>query len=133
MTTTATRFTVDSALTLHRKAHAAGMAAGEATAVPVSIVGSAIGLSSVIDTSKKIYVDYAGPCGFAWVKVKGNTSFGRAAKKAGLGTRSDYYGGILIRCREFDQSYLKKDAYVGAYAAVLAEAGVEAFPMSRLD
>ena len=120
---------------LHEAAHAAGMAALEQVVIEPSIVGSAIGLSSVIDKSKPIYIDRdCGPCGFAWVKVPGNCGFGRWAKQAQVGSRDSYAGGVNIRVRAGGQSYAKKMAYAGAYAAVLREAGVpKVYPEGRLD
>ena len=73
-----------------------------------------------------------GVCGFAWVHIKGNTSFGRWAKKQGIASK-DYYGGLNIRVSSPSQSYERKMAYARAYAKVLKECQIDAYADGRLD
>lgn len=59
------------------------------------------------------------PCGFAWVEVPGNTSFGRWLKKTGNG-RKGYPKGIHIWISEHGQSYTDKMTHASAMAESLA-------------
>jgi hypothetical protein len=123
--------TVDFAA-LRERAHEAGMAAGlAARPAPMVVVQH----ENPFDETSPIVRQYApimdGVCGFAWVNVKGNTAFGRYLRKQGYTTA--YGGGYNIRCHEFGQSYERKYAYAAAYAGVLKEAGIAAYPEGRLD
>ena len=70
-----------------------------------------------------------------------NSSFARRAKAFYAAGGQDYrahkgyYGGLEIRpyCLGQTQSYERQMAAVRAYAAVLAGAGVTAYPDGRLD
>ena len=73
-----------------------------------------------------------GPCGFAWVQIKGNTSFGRWAKKSGLAS-SAYPKGLMFWVSYGGQSMERKEAYARAFAAVLRENNIEAYADSRMD
>jgi hypothetical protein len=126
---------------LHDKAHAAGMAAGEA-AVPA--VMHLVERENPFDDSSRVvqrYVEPEGPCGFAWINIRpGNSPFAIWAKKQGRPGRPDwelarksYYGGVDIWVSEFGQSMQRKEAYARAYAEVLREAGIKAHSMSRMD
>lgn len=120
---------------LHRKAHAAGMAAMEATVPEPMVVGKPTHpLGSNIDPSKgPVYFVPGGVCGFAWVNMPGTTGFARWAKARGL-ARKAYEGGYNIRVRAGGQSYEMKMAYAGAYAQVLQEAGLKrVYANGRLD
>ena len=118
---------------LHRRAHAAGMEAGNAhQPVPMHVVER---VNPFDDNSavKRDYGVYAqGVCGFAWVRFPGTGSFARWAMGAGL-VRKSAEGGYMLWVRGFGQSYEKKAAYAAAYAAVLVEAGVQAEAEGRLD
>jgi len=119
--------------TLHRQAEMAGMAAGAAAKPKAMMVGTPTTLlGSSIDASKAVYLVPEGVCGFAWVKIKGNTAFGRWMKKVGL-ARPDYPAGLAISCKAFGQSMERKEAWAHAYAKVLTEAGITAYPQSRMD
>ena len=75
-----------------------------------------------------------GVCGFAWINVKPGTSkFARWLKKAGLARSDDYYGGVIISVRDFNQSMQKKETYAYAFAKVLEENGITATAISRID
>jgi hypothetical protein len=73
-----------------------------------------------------------GVCGFAWVRIKGNTPFGRWARGQGI-ARKAYGGGLQIRIRDYNQSMDRKYAHANAYALTLREHGIEAWADSRMD
>lgn len=126
-----TNYTAESAAALHLKAHAAGMAAGGAhTPTPMGVVAADIFGKPL--AGAHVEVVESGVCGFAWVWFAGNTSFGRAMKKAGL-ARSAYPKGLSVWASAFGQSMERKEQYARAYAAVLREAGIEAYAQSRMD
>lgn len=120
-------------------AQAAAAKAAAACVPQPMIVGDAIGLSDQIDYSKPTYYVAGGVCGFASINVKGNTSFGRWAKKVGIG-RKAYYGGIDISSYkihdvggQLSQSLAIKQAICGAAADVLRQNGVDVHVDSRMD
>jgi hypothetical protein len=116
------------------KAQAAGLEAGEKARPTPMIVGTAIGLSDEIDTSKRTYYVPDGVCGFAWVKFPGTTAFARWARDNGHARKDSYAGGYLIWIREHGQSYVRKGAHAQAMAEVLREGGVKgAFADGRMD
>lgn len=119
---------------LFAKAHAAGMAAGNASVPTPMIVGTPTTLfGDVIDTTKKTYFVEGGVCGFASVIVKPATSsFARWLAKTGKG-RKHYYGGLNIWVSGFGQSLTRKEAYASAFARVLNDAGIKAYVDSRMD
>jgi hypothetical protein len=119
---------------LYEKARAAGLAALEATRPVPMIVGSAIGLSDKIDYSKPTYYEEGGVCGFAWVTIApGRGPFVTWCKKNGVRGHAGYYGGYEIWVSEGGQSMQRKEAYARAFANVLREAGINAYPGSRMD
>lgn len=72
-------------------------------------------------------------CGFAWVKITPGTSgFAKWAVKNQI-ARKSFTGGVDVWVSKFGQSILKKEAYADAYAAVLAQYGLQAYSGSRLD
>lgn len=73
-----------------------------------------------------------GLCGFAEIRFKGNTGFGKWAKAQGV-AKKNYSGGLYIWVHDFNQSHARKEAYARAFAKVLNENGVEAYYSSRLD
>ena len=115
-------------------AREAGLAAGnEVECAPMNLVNYATG---------KTYCIPDGPCGFAWIVVKGNSSFGRWATKQTEKTESGYVrelwskhypSGLCHYVWEFNQSVTRKKAYARACAAVLNEYGIDAYAGSRLD
>ena len=119
---------------LFAKAHAAGMAAGEAAVPQAMVVGSPSSLfANDIDPSKPVYYVADGVCGFAWVHIPvARGPLVAAAKAAGLGHKS-YRKGYDIWVRGFGQSMQRKEAYARAYAGVLKAAGFEAYADSRMD
>lgn len=117
---------------LHRKAHEAGHAAATAARPTPMVVQQHE--SPFDDNSEVVQQWYVpeGVCGFAWVLTPGNTPFARWAKRRGLFTRS-YGGGLMNWVSGYGQSMDRKEAYAGAYAAVLTEAGITAHAGSRMD
>lgn len=103
-------------------ASAAGDAAFRAN-VPTPMV--------VVGGNTQYYVS-DGACGFAWVKIKGNTPFGRFCKAKGI-ARKSYNGGLHIWCSHPSQSYDRKMAWASAFARVLNDNGIDAFGDGRLD
>ena len=119
---------------LYEKAHAAGLAAGNA-AVPVPmVVGQATGLfSNEIDRSKPMYHVPDGVCGFAWVSIHPNRGeFVRYLKANRIG-RPGYPKGYSVSVHLYGQSMQRKEAYAGAFARVLSAAGIDAYAESRID
>lgn len=119
---------------LHREAHAAGMAAGEAARPTPMIVQEH---ANPLDDNSPVIREYApvmdGVCGFGIVRIRpGNSAYARWIKAAGLG-RKGYTGGVEIWVRAFGQSAERKGAYADSYAAVLREAGISAYSETRLD
>jgi hypothetical protein len=107
------------------RAREAGLQAGiEASPVPMHVIDELRGQLWRVDD---------GACGFAWVKVKpANSSFAIWAKARGLMSPA-YGGGVDYWVTEFGQSVARKEAFANAYAAVLREAGINAYAGSRLD
>jgi hypothetical protein len=110
------------------RAESAGLAAGEAVAPrPMVVVGGVPG-----GEQKKYFVS-EGVCGFAWITIRpGNSAFARYLKKVGKASKA-YGGGVQVWVGQFNQSMQRKEAYANAYAAVLREAGVNAYAGSRMD
>lgn len=79
-------------------------------------------------------IDYVpeGACGFAWLNVPGNTSFGRWLKKQGM-ARPDYPTGLCVWISAYDQSHDRKAAHAYAMARYLQSQGIECVARSRLD
>ena len=73
-----------------------------------------------------------GVCGFAEVRIKGNTSFGRRASKT-KSFRKSYEGGLYYWVSENSQSLERKEAFAHAMARYLTSMGIEAYSTSRLD
>lgn len=118
---------------LYEEADARGFQAAEAAIPTPMIVGEeTTPFSGVMDYSKPTYFVADGLCGFAWIKFKGNTAFGRWAKKQGYATPA-YNGGLQVRVAGFNQSVTRKEAYAHAFAETLRAAGIEAYAESRLD
>jgi hypothetical protein len=86
------------------------------------------------DNSKVVYSEVVdgGVCGFAWVKVKANTSFGSWLRTV-KGEKLSYTGGYDIWVREGGQSMERKEAFAEAFAEVLTKYGIEAYAESRMD
>lgn len=119
---------------LHEKAHAAGMAAGNAhQPEPMIVVQHADPLDDSSPVVRVYEPVWDGVCGFGWVTVRpGNSSYARWLRENTRAFRSEE-GGVRLRVSRFGQSYEKKMAYAGAYAKVLQEAGINALADGRLD
>lgn len=127
-------------------AHAAGLAAMEATRPTPMVVYEADGLSDEPKPGGQAWYVPEGPCGFAWVTIRpATTPFARWLKanrfdvdrwvnEAEGGRWSKAYGGgYQFWVWVGGQSVELKAAYARAYAETLREAGVEAYSASRLD
>lgn len=88
----------------------------------------------VVSDSDGTVVDVVqeGMCGFAWLNVPGNTSFGKWLKKQGI-ARPDYPAGLCVWISSYSQSYERKVAHAVAMAQYLRGNGVECRVGSRLD
>lgn len=80
----------------------------------------------------KTYHEPEGICGFAEIRFRGNTAWGRWAKKF-VGAKKAYTGGLYIWVSDFGQSYDRKRAYAIAFARTLAAHGIDAYATARLD
>lgn len=104
------------------RADEAGRAAAAARAVrPMVVIGG----------EERYYVP-DGVCGFAWVVVPGNSSFGKYLKRE-RGARKGYPSGIHLWVSDYNQSMERKEAYAYGFANVLNEAGISAYAGSRMD
>lgn len=125
---------------LFNRAVAAGKAAGEAAeVVPMVVIqrkhmmGDLLGMSEEDNPIVKAEKVDAGVCGFAWVKVTpGNSSFALWLVKNEYGRKS-YGGGVAVYVHDYEQSMTRKLEHARAFAGVLQEAGLTAYPMSRMD
>lgn len=80
------------------------------------------------------HIDYVadGVCGFAWINVPGNSSFGRWLKKKGI-ARPDYPTGLSVWIGAYEQSHDRKAAHAYAMAHYLQSVGIQCSARSRLD
>lgn len=119
---------------LMRRAHAAGMAAGEAAVPPVMVVARHENPLDDASPVRERWVVPEGPCGFAWVTVRPGNSRAARVMAETLGARiNSYEGGMMLWVGAFNQSITRKEAYAHAFAAMLREAGIKAYSGSRLD
>lgn len=111
---------------------AAGTAAGDALVpVPMTVVEGDALSGQPLPNAKRYYVP-SGVCGFAWVSFKGNTGFGRWAKRHGY-ARKAYGGGLQYWVSQYGQSMEKKEAFAHAMAESLRANGISAYAGSRMD
>jgi hypothetical protein len=91
--------------------------------------------ANVMDDSSPVidrWVVADGACGFAWVKVPGNTAFARWAKE-NAGFKPGYHG-TTFWVSSFGQSYEKKNIWASKVAEILREQlDVKAYADGRLD
>lgn len=80
-----------------------------------------------------VHIENEGPCGFAWVNVKGaNKGFGHWLIKQGL-ARKGYYGGAEIWIGAHGQSYERKAKHADVMAEILRGFGINCYASGRLD
>ena len=120
---------------VYREAFEAGLKAGNEVQVTPMIVGTETSpFSNIIDETKQTYFVEGGVCGFAWVKIRpARGKFVQFLKDKEIGSKDNYEGGYTIWCHEFGQSLTRKEAFVGAFAKVLREYGIDAYGQSRID
>jgi len=130
----------------YREAREAGEKAMRETTPTPMIVSEADGLSDKPKANGKSWYAPSGVCGFAWIKVRGNSWFIRELKKLGLACadrndwasrarwlKDNYSGGYSYSVREGGQSIELKEAYAHAMAKVLEAYGITAYASSRMD
>jgi hypothetical protein len=126
---------------VYEAAHAAGIKAADAAkpvpmmvGTPVDMVGSMMGGDGGgFDPTKPVYYVAGGVCGFAAVHFPGTSSFAKWAKAKGY-ARPAYPKGFSISVRHGGQSLEIKEAFAGAFAKVLSEAGISGvYVWSRMD
>ena len=116
---------------LFQRAYAAGMdALNAAVPVPMRIVEADIWGKP--KAGSQVWVEPEGMCGFAWVRIKGNTGFARTMKSMGF-FRKAWDRGFEFWVSEGGQSVERKEAFARAFAKVLRDGGVDAYADSRLD
>ena len=143
----APRFTRFQAAALYKKAMAAGDAAAAAAipapmvvGTPKNLLGSLMGGDDGgFDPAKPVYYVSEGVCGRATVVIRpGNSSFARFVMKNDYGYKR-YYGGVAMSVVSRtsplfrSQSYERYQAAASAAAAVLREAGIDAYVDSWMD
>lgn len=91
-------------------------------------------------TKGKEYFVADGVCGFAWIRVAGNSWFIRELKKIkvagieeGAFRKDNYAGGYAYWVREGGQSMQRKEAFAKAFSEVLDQHGIENTWSSRMD
>jgi len=121
-------------LELYNAADAAGKdAASKHISRPmvVAVAKNILG-SEIVPGTQEVIAD--GVCGFAWINIKpGTSSFARWLKKEGYAYSDDYYGGVTVWVREYNQSMELKEAYAYAFARILRIGGIKAYADSRMD
>jgi len=143
-TTTAPKLSKPEMRALVERAEAAAAEAFKAAKPTPMIVGSPRDpVASILgeddgglDPGQPIYTVPDGPCGFAWVNVRpGNSRLANYLRAQGKGHTDAYYGGLTVwgPASGHSQSYERKLAAAEAYAAVLREAGFNAYAHGRLD
>jgi hypothetical protein len=98
---------------------------------PMVVVGHANPLDDNSEITDRYYVE-SGVCGFAEVRFKLNTAFGKWAVKNKIAEKS-CMGGGYIWVHDFGQSLERKEKYAREYAKVLQENGISAYASSRMD
>lgn len=124
---------------LYNRAVQAGVTAVEAAIKANMIQGMIVGtptslFGNDIDYSKPVDYVADGPCGMASVQIR--PSVGGIAsylRKKGLAKYSDYEKCAYVYIGAYNQSLQKKEIYGRAFAAVLREAGIDAYVSSRMD
>lgn len=118
---------------IHEKALFAAIAAADTCIPTPMVVGSpSTPWGNDIDRTKPTYYVADGPCGYAWVKIKGRGKFAKWAKDSGV-ARPSALGGYTIYPSLMTQSMERKEAWANAYAQVLRDHGIEAYVDTRLD
>lgn len=98
---------------------------------PMIVVGHSNPLDDNSAITDQYYVE-SGICGFAEIRFKLNTAFGKWAVKNKIAQKS-CMGGGYIWVHDFGQSLERKEKYASEYAKVLQENGISAYSSSRMD
>lgn len=118
---------------LYKDAYQAGVEAANKVNIAPMVVQQRFNPLDDNSPIKEQYIVPDGPCGFANLRIKGNTSFGRWAKKESIAKKS-YSGGLVIYIHDYGQSLARKEAHAYAMAEYLRNNGVEGtYAESRMD
>jgi len=118
---------------IFQSARSAGLAAGNAhVPVPMIVRQHANPLDDRSPVVKQYEPVLGGVCGFAWVEIAGNTSFGKWMKAKGHAAPA-YPSGLHVWIYDHGQSMEQKVAHAGALAQVLTRHGIKAHVGSRMD
>lgn len=119
---------------LFSQADAAGRAAVANMQVrPMVVTQHANPLDDSSAPVRQYYVE-DGVCGFAWIKIRpARGEFVKWLKKNNIGKTDSFEGGYMIWISDYNQSMQKKETYARAFAKVLADNGIRAYSMSRMD
>lgn len=96
---------------------------------------SAIPVPMGVTDGRETWVINEGVCGFAWVNVYGirkNSRLGKALIQCGF-RKDDYEKALKFWVSTPTQSMERKEAYARAFATVLRQHGIKAYPASRMD
>ncbi len=117
----------------YRQADIAGIEAGNKIQPIAMVVNEHSNpLNDQSDIVKSYYVA-DGVCGFAWLELKGNTSFGKWALAAHV-ARKGYPNGLAIWCHHFGQSMQRKTKWAHTVSQYLRdELQVITHVCSRMD
>jgi hypothetical protein len=135
----AVKMTDKEAESLYNRAVQAGVMAVEAAMKANTIRGMIVGTPTTlfgddIDYSKPVDYVADGPCGFAKIEIRPSVGgFAAWARKNGKARYSDYHKCAYIGVSAYNQSFQKKEIYGNAFAAVLREAGIDAYCSSTMD
>jgi hypothetical protein len=119
---------------LYERALAAGAAAGQNAAPVPMVIGQVHPVTGDLLPGRPIHIAPDGPCGFAWVAIRpANGGFAKWLRANGQARRGRYGKGIEWPVRQFGQSFVRKEAAARAMAAVLEEAGIQAYADCMMD
>ena len=111
---------------LYRNADAAGRFAVSDAEIKAMIVTD--------ERTGQQWFEADGVCGFAWIKIRpARGEFVKWLKKNNIGKTDSFEGGYMIWISDYNQSMQKKETYARAFARVLADNGIRAYSMSRMD
>lgn len=108
---------------------------GEAIRAGQAAHDSAVPIPMGVTDGRQTWVVNDGVCGFAWVNVHGvrsNSKVGKALIANGF-RKSDYEKCLQFWVHTPNQSMDRKEAYARAFADVLTQHGIKAYPGSRMD
>lgn len=81
---------------------------------------------------KNSYYVADGICGFASIRMKLNTAFGKWMVKNGYAEKS-MYGGAYLWVSQYNQSYEKKSKFAYKFCEFMKQNGIDCYAETRLD